>query len=183
MYTYINPLKHFNIRSQPVGGRGGFPWEIGLIANPSFPESGDPHAVLRTDGVIVTSLSRMSIADEGQFSNRNAAMQDGIPVSGESIVVVEIDINSYDYNLQVIPRDSDDDSIFRLYKPEDAFQSDPIQEITHARFPIAAIHDNPDASLSDPPAQQYVVKQIVTTAMSLKPMCQNGITFNALSPI
>lgn len=183
MYTSINPLKHFTIHRRVIGGGGGrFPWEIVLVPNPSFPETGNPHAVLRTDGLIITNLSRMTIP-EGNFTNRYSAMEDGFPVEGESLVVIEIELSSYSYDMQVIQRDSSDASIFKLYKPENAFASQPPADITHARFPIAAIHNNPDARLDDPPAQQFVVKQIVTTAMALKHMCQNGVIFDSLYPI
>ena len=173
-YYQTDPLVDFPQRS--TGGGGDVhPWKVSLIPDPDFPETGDPSAVIGpkgnlTDNLLSTTLLEIEDWDDGQ------SYQVPITQTGAVCLLITKAVGS-DPPVITVEFQSDD-----AYEPYDLDEGDP-PKVTATRYPLALIVDNPDPPEGGTRADDYIVKQLARSHLSIYPLCINGLTAASLTPI
>jgi hypothetical protein len=154
------------------GGRGTHPWKVTIIPNPTFPETGTPYALVQRGSAWDSRFN----FEQFEVTNADAVLEDGLAITGESIVYLSHTIDSDSATVDIAPTGS-----FDFVLPADAF-TDPDIEVTEIQHPLARIIDNPDPPDDPTPAQRYIVDQLSSTALAKSMFCYDGIGLPAFAP-
>ena len=162
-----------------TGGVGGdkHPWKVSIEVNPTFPETGDPVAVITIKGNIVDQILGVTELELTDWSEDGFSEE----ITGTGVVCLK-----YTYELDGPPPvapvitlefQSDDD-----YEPYDLDGSDP-PAVTASRYPLALIIDNPDPPDEPTPADAYAVAQLCRNHLAKTIICYNGKGVETFTPI
>ena len=162
------------------GGGGGdlHPWKVSLAANPTFPVTGDPSAVMTIKGNIVDQILGVTQLELTGWSDENGFSEE---ITGTGVVCLKYTYGS-DGPPPVDPVitlefQSDDD-----YEPYDDDGADP-PAVTASRYPLAIIIDNPDPPDNPTPADAYLVSQLCRNHLARTTICYNGEGLTTFTPI
>lgn len=190
-YYQSDPLVDFPQRS--TGGGDVHPWKITIINDPDFPTSGAPKWVLSTTGTLIYDPARLSrvtkdgVKVDGEKTGFYVNIDDvvlGEDITGESVVYFKYGLENSSVTFEIEARAADDETVWKRYLPEDAFDDlQDIKELTHSKTPIAIIRNNPDPPADPTPADRYIVTQLVRSNMEISTVCSNGVAVEVFIPL
>lgn len=180
-YTQIYSEDYVITPQEPASGGGGasLPFQVSIVPNSENPETGAPSALIGEGNLFGAPYLPTLLTP----TNKVAVTEGSLSITGESIVYIKRDHPS-DILTFVIADHTDGDA-FTPHEPEDWITStaSPNPQLTAFFHPIATIVNNPDAPLDPTPAQQYVVRQIVTSHLVLTNICFSGRSAKTFMPI
>lgn len=173
---YYEPL---SFPSEDGVGGAALPFEVNIVPNSKFPVTGKPSASIGAGNLFEAPYLPKLLTP----TNKKAVTKGSLSITGESIVYIKRDHPS-DILTFVIDAHADGDA-FTPHEPEDWITStaSPSPPLTAFFHPIATIVNNPDARPNATPAQQYVVRQMVTSHLVLTTICFGGRSAKTFVPI
>ena len=154
------------------GGGGTHPWKVTIIPHPTLPATGTPYALVQRGSAWDSRFN----FEQFEVTNAEAVLEDGLAITGESIVYLSHTIDSASATVDISPTGS-----FNFVFPAAAF-TNPNIEVTAIQHPLARIIDNPDPPDDPTPAQQYIVDQLSSTALAKTIYCNDGVALPAFAP-
>ena len=162
------------------GGSGGgakLPFSISIVPNPVFPETGDPFAVIGSGNLFLGPYAPSKL----EPTNQKTAYESGLAIAEESIVYIRREHPSDVLTFEIGEYAEE----WTPHEPEDWITSteDPKPPLEAFYHPIAAILNNPDPPPNPSPAQEYIVRQMVTSHMALGNICFSGRSVKTFRPL
>jgi len=165
----------------PVTGDGGgdlHPWKVSIEANQTFPETGDPIAVITIKGNIVDQILGVTELELTDWSDEDGFSED---ITGTGVVCLKYTYGS-DGPPVVDPVITLEFKLDDDYKAFELDEEDP-PNIIASRYPLALIIDNPDLPDDPTPADLYVVVQLCRNHLAKTIICSNGRSLTSFTPI